>query len=125
LLREVKRRLRLAIAPALFIAITAYFAWNAAHGSRGLEAQRVQRQVLASAQASLAREDAKRQQWDLRVAALQQSAIQPDALDEAARHLLNLADPADLVVPLPETATDPNGAAGQAADGGPPAGGAH
>jgi len=104
LLRALKRRLLAAVPPVIFLAITFYFAWNAVHGARGLEAQAQQRAELAKAQADFTLVDTQRKTWETKVAALGGPAIAPDMLDEQARKMLNDADPTDLVVDLP-TAT--------------------
>ncbi len=102
MLRELKRRLLAMLPPAIFLAITGYFAWNAVHGSRGLEAQAIERQKLAQEQQDFAAIDAQRAQWETRIADLGGPQIAPDMLDEQARKVLNLAAPADLVVELPQ-----------------------
>jgi len=94
-----------AVPPVIFLAITGYFAWNAVHGARGLQAQALQRAELAKAQADLDVVDAQRKVWEAKVAALSGPAIAPDMLDEQARKMLNDADPSDLVVDLPAPAT--------------------
>jgi cell division protein FtsB len=101
LLRELKRRLIAMVPPVIFLAITWYFGWNALHGARGLEAQATERVQLAKAQQDFAAVDATRAHWETRVAALGGPSIAPDMLDEEARKVLNLSDPADLVVKLP------------------------
>jgi cell division protein FtsB len=101
LLRAFKNRLRAIIPPVIFLGITWYFAWNAMHGTRGLEAQRVQWAELARAQASFAAIDAQRAIWETRIATLNGQSVTRDMLDCEARLVLNLADPADLVVQLP------------------------
>jgi len=101
LLRALKRRLLAAVPPVIFLAITGYFAWNAVHGARGLEAQALQRAELAKARADFAAVDAERRIWEIKVVALGGPAIAPDMLDEQARKMLNDADPSDLVVDLP------------------------
>ncbi len=100
MLRAVKNRLRGLAPPALFLAITWYFAWNSVHGHSGLEAQRVQRAELVKAQADFAAVDAQRAAWETRIADLSGQSIAPDMLDDQARQVLNLADPRDLVVNL-------------------------
>ncbi len=87
--------------PVIFLGITWYFAWNAMHGSRGLEAQRVQLAELAKAQAAFTAIDAQRSLWETRIATLNGQTVARDMLDNEARLVLNLADPADLVVQLP------------------------
>ncbi len=101
MLRAFKNRLRATIPPMIFLGITWYFAWNAMHGARGLEAQRVQVAELAKAQASFAAIDAQRAMWETRIATLNGQSVARDMLDSEARLVLNLADPADLVVQLP------------------------
>ncbi len=65
------------VPPAIFLAITWYFGFNALHGARGLEAQAIERAQLVKAQQNFAVVDAARAQWETRV-----------------------SDPADLVVKL-------------------------
>ncbi len=104
MLRALKRRLLALVPPVIFLAITFYFAWNAVHGARGLQAQALQRAELAKARADFAAVDAQRETWEAKVAALGGPAIAPDMLDEQARKMLNDADPSDLVVDLPAPA---------------------
>ncbi len=101
MLRELKRRFLAALPPAIFLAITGYFAWNAVHGARGLEAQAAERTELAQAKLQFAEVDVARQRWETKIAALGNRAIDPDMLDAELREILSLAGPADLVVNLP------------------------
>lgn len=107
MLRAIKYRLRGLVAPALFLALTYYFGWNAVHGKSGLESQAQQQQQLQAAQAQ---ENAAHQNllmWQTKVADLSGQSIQPDMLDEEARAVLNLANPNDLVIDLrPEKSPD-------------------
>jgi len=89
------------VPPAVFLAITGYFAWNAVHGRSGLEAQRAQLAALQAAQQNFAQVDQQRAAWETRIADLSSQSIAPDMLDAQARRVLNLADPNDLVVDLP------------------------
>jgi cell division protein FtsB len=104
LLRELKRRFFAAVPPAIFLAITGYFCWNAVHGSRGLDAQAAERAELVQANARYAAVDAQRMNWETKIADLSGQSIAPDMLDAELRQILNLADPADLVVELPPAA---------------------
>lgn len=99
--KAAKYRLQAVLPAALFIAITGYFAWNAVHGSRGLEAQAAERVQLANAQADFARQDALRAQWERKIGALADKSVARDMLDDQARAVLNLASPSDIVVALP------------------------
>lgn len=122
----MKRRLRGLVLPFLFLAVTAYFVFNAINGSRGIVAQRRDQAVLAQDRQALHDVAIRRDRWQARVNALRHHAIAPDMLNEQARAVLNLADPGDLAVPLGKQAAD--GAAGAAvpaasgpADAGQPA----
>ncbi len=97
--REIKRRLKAAIAPLIFLSLVGYFGWNAVQGNRGLVAYAQRQELLAQAQADQARALAERDAWQRRVAGLRARHIDSDALDERARAMLNLADPLDVVVP--------------------------
>ncbi len=101
MLRAFKNRLRAMVPPLIFLGITWYFGWNAVHGTRGLEAQRVQISKLAQARAAFTAVDAERNLWETRTATLYGQSVARDMLDDEARLVLNLADPADLVVELP------------------------
>jgi cell division protein FtsB len=96
--RELKRRLRVAVAPSVFLALTGYFAWNAVQGAHGLKAYAAQQAMLKQAQADLAQAQAERDQWQLRVQGLESDHLDRDMLDERARSLLNLANPNDIIV---------------------------
>jgi len=104
MLRELKRRLLGAVPPAIFLAITFYFCWNAVHGSRGLDAQGAERAELIQANAQYTAVDGQRVNWETKIADLSGQSIAPDMLDGQLRQVLNLADPADLVVELPAAA---------------------
>ena len=97
--RAVKRQMRGVIAPGIFLTLVAYFAWSATQGAHGLEASAQRKLMLQTAQADLAKTQTKRDAWERRVAGLRTSHLDPDALDERARAMLNMSDPSDIVVP--------------------------
>ena len=97
--REIKRRIYAAVAPTIFLALIAYFAWNAGQGDRGLRSYATREELLKAMQADLAKAEAERDGWERRVAGLRSNHLDRDTLDERARAMLNLADPADIVVP--------------------------
>ncbi len=97
--RTLKRGLQATIAPALFLALVGYFGWNATQGERGLQAYALRQEQLKSVQAELARTTQEREAWERRVAGLRSQRLDPDTLDERARSMLNVADPADIVIP--------------------------
>lgn len=97
----MKRRLRAIVLPAFFLAVTAYFVFNAVSGSRGIVAQRQSTTMLAQDQVTLSTTTARRDRWQARVDSLRHHSIAPDMLDQQARAVLNLANPDDLAVPFP------------------------
>ncbi len=97
--RELKRRAKAAIAPVVFLAITAYFGWSATQGNHGLVAYAQRQELLRQADAEHAAAQAERDSWERRVAGLRANHLDPDTLDERARAMLNLADPNDVIVP--------------------------
>ncbi len=101
MLRALKKYLAASAPPALFLAIAAYFVWNAVHGQGGLVDQQRQAALLAQAQQQYAVIDAQRLEWETRIGDLSGQSVTPDMVDSQARRVLNLADPADLVVDLP------------------------
>jgi cell division protein FtsB len=95
---SVKRRVRAAIPPIIFLALAGYFAWNATRGDRGLVAQQQDRLDLQAAQVQLAHANEDVQQWQNRVQGIGGRVLDLDALDAQARSMLNLVDPNDRVV---------------------------
>lgn len=86
--------------PLIFLLLMAYFVWNATQGPRGLAAN-VQRNLdLDAAKGQLAQAAADLGAVERRVAALRNSHLDTDALDERARAMLNLSEPGDVIVPL-------------------------
>jgi len=97
--RALKRRARAAVPPLVFLSLVGYFLWQATQGDHGLDALSQRQQDLKAAQAELTRAEADLLAWERRVAALRTSRLDPDALDERARAMLNLSDPNDIIVP--------------------------
>ena len=95
----VKRGGRAAVAPTVFLALVGYFGWNATQGERGLNAYAMRQDQLKAVQAELGRITQERDTWERRVAGLRTQRLDPDTLDERARAMLNVADPADVVMP--------------------------
>jgi cell division protein FtsB len=94
----VKRKLRAAIPPVIFLLLTVYFGWNATQGDRGLLAQQQDKLDLQAAQVQLAKANAEVAQWQNRIEGMGSHRLDLDALDGQARSMLNLVDPHDLVV---------------------------
>jgi cell division protein FtsB len=97
--RTLRNRAKATVAPLIFLSLAGYFGWNAVQGNRGLVAYAQRQDLLAQAQADQARAQSERDAWERRVAGLRSQHINADTLDERARAMLNLADPADVIVP--------------------------
>ncbi len=97
----IKSWLRSALPPSIFLAVVAYFGWQATQGERGLQSYAMRQEQLKAVQAELDRVTADRDQWERRVAGLKTQRLDPDTLDERARAMLNVAEPTDIVVPYP------------------------
>lgn len=102
LMVSVKRKLRQAILPCVLMSVTAYFIWQAQQGNRGLNAWDQRTGDLAAARAELARAEADLKLWDRRVQAMRNSPIDRDTLDERARAVRDLTEPADIVILYPQ-----------------------
>jgi cell division protein FtsB len=85
--------------PLLFASLAGYFVWSATQGARGSNAFVLRLQDLSAAKAQLSRADAEVAIWERRVSGLRADQLDRDALDERVRAMLNLSDPADIVVP--------------------------
>jgi cell division protein FtsB len=96
--REIKRRMKAAIAPLIFLSLVGYFGWNAVQGNHGLVAYAQRQQILAQAQADQAQTKTDKEAWDRRVSALRSRHLDADMLDERSRAMLNLANPNDIIV---------------------------
>jgi cell division protein FtsB len=97
--RMVRRKLKAGLAPAVFLALTGYFAWNTSRGEHGLRNHAVREEQLRAALAERDAARAEQERWEKRVAGLRTTHLDGDSLDERARAMLNLADPNDIVVP--------------------------
>lgn len=98
--RELKRRARIMVAPAIFLAITSYFGWNATQGDRGLVAYAQRQELLRQVVAEEGAAKVERDGWETRVSGLRARHLDPDTLDERARAMLNLAEPSEVIVKL-------------------------
>ncbi len=99
--REIKRRAKLCLPSLMLLSVASYFGWSATQGARGLQAYAHQQDQLRLARQELASVNASVDDWDRRVAGLRSAHLDGDTLDERARAMLNLADPADIVVMYP------------------------
>ena len=97
--RAIKRKVRAALPPLLFLSLVGYFGWNATQGDHGLHAYRDRLQLLSQANAAEQAANAEQAAWMQRVSGLRNGQLDADTLDERARAMLNLAEPSELVVP--------------------------
>ena len=97
--RIVRRKLREAVAPSIFLALTAYFGWNATQGELGLKSYAQEIALLDRANSARAAAVAEQGSWRQRVGGLRDAALDADTIDERARAMLNLAGATEIVVP--------------------------
>ena len=97
--RAVKRKVRAALPPLLFLSLVGYFGWNATQGAHGLRSYRDQLTLLGQADAAETAAVAEQAAWTRRVSGLRDGGLDADTLDERSRSMLNLAEPNELVVP--------------------------
>ena len=98
--RELKRRVRSAALPVIYLAITGYFVWNAVQGNRGLVAYAQREELLRRVTADRTAAMSERDAWERRVTGLRTARLDADTLDERSRAMLNLARPTDVIVPF-------------------------
>lgn len=99
--RGVKRRLRDAVAPCVFLALAGYFLWSATQGDRGLNGAGDRQNALEAMKLDVQRADAEKQVWERRVAAMRAQNLDRDALDERVRDRLSLSSPTDIIIMYP------------------------
>jgi cell division protein FtsB len=99
LLSIFKRILKGVLVPAVFLAVSGYFAWHAVHGERGLMARDKRQGDIVAARATLQQAEAERDAMERRVAGLRGDRLDRDQLEERARSLLNMVGRDEVVVP--------------------------
>ncbi len=98
MMAEIRRRARHVVGPVLGACLVGYFAYHAVHGDRGLIAWWRLTQQIDEAEATVAKLAATREGLERRVALLRPDSLDPDMLDERARHMLNLVGPDEVVM---------------------------
>ena len=98
---ETKRQGKSAALPGFLLALTGVFGWQATQGDHGLIMRSQREAQLRQAEANFAVARAERDNWKGKVAGLSASRLDKDALDQRAREMLNLADPAEIIVQYP------------------------
>ena len=107
LTREITRRLPGISAQLALACLTAYFAYHAVEGERGLNAWWALRQKIGLADSALATLNSQRAGLEERVAHLRPESLDPDMLEERARVLLNFGRPDESVILSPKTEARP------------------
>jgi cell division protein FtsB len=100
-LREMRRRAKVLIAPVLGLALTGYFAYHLVEGDHGLRAWMRITQELRQAKSNLADVAAERTVLDRRVANMRPDHLDPDLLETQVRRNLDVAAPDEIVIMQP------------------------
>ena len=100
--RLLRRKVKSAALPVALLGLSGVFVWAATQGEHGLimRAQRIK--DLDQAKARLVAARAEQALWTRKVAGLDPSKLDKDALDELARSQLLQADPNEIVVQYPD-----------------------
>jgi cell division protein FtsB len=97
-----RRRFRRFMIPLALYAFSAtvsgYFAYQANHGQRGLQAKREYKIRIAGLKQEIETLQGERASWERRIALLKVDRMDRDLLDERARVILNGAHKNDVVV---------------------------
>src|SRR5712691_11833187 len=97
-LREMRRRAMVLVAPVLGLALTGYFAYHLVEGDRGLRSWvRVARE-LRLAKEHLSAVAADRASLDHRVSDMRPGHVDPDLLDSQVRKTLEVVSPDEIVI---------------------------
>ena len=100
-LREMRRRARVLVAPVFGLALTGYFAYHLVEGDRGLRAWLRVVQDLRVAKENLASMSAERTALEHRVAHMRPDHVDPDLLDSQVRKTLDVVFPDEIVIMQP------------------------
>ncbi|WP_241503796.1 FtsB family cell division protein [Ferruginivarius sediminum] len=102
MVREIRRRARQVAPQVIAVCLVGYFVFHAVQGERGLLAYLRLQQDLAQAKAVQSELAAQRKEMEHRVSLLRPDSLDPDMLEEQARHVLNFARPNEVVIFLKE-----------------------
>ena len=100
-LREMRRRAKVLVAPVMGMALTGYFAYHLVEGDRGLRAWLRITHELSLARATLAIVDADRTALQHKVSHMRPDHVDPDLLDMQIRKTLNVVSPDEIVIMQP------------------------
>jgi cell division protein FtsB len=105
-LREMRRRAKVLVAPVLGLALTGYFAYHLVEGERGLRAWIRVAQELRLAKEALSAVSAERAALDRRVSHMRPEQVDPDLLDAQTRRTLDVVSPDEIVIIQPSEKAD-------------------
>ena len=100
-LREMRRRSAVLVAPVIGIALIGYFAYHLFEGERGVRAWLRVTQELRVAREKLAAVSAERAALEHRVSHLRSDHVDPDLLDTQVRRTLDVVSPDEIVILTP------------------------
>ena len=106
-LREMRRRAKVLVAPVLGLALTGYFAYHLVEGDRGLRSWVRVTQELRLSKENLSAVEAERAALEHRVSHMRPDQVDPDLLDLQVRKTLDVASPDEtVIIQPPETSPD-------------------
>src|ERR1051325_11378050 len=100
-LREMRRRAKVLVAPVFGLALTGYFAYHLIEGDRGLRAWLRITQELRLAKQNLTTIAAERAALEHRVSHMRPDHVDPDLLDAQVRKTLDVGVPNEIVIVQP------------------------
>lgn len=104
---DLQKRLRHVIAPTIGACVFGYFVYHAVQGERGVLSWLQLSQQLTESRATLAQLTEERMTIEHRVNLMGASGLDADLLEEQARTMLSVVDPADrLIIMKAPTVTD-------------------
>lgn len=95
---DLQKRLRHVIAPTIGACVFGYFVYHAVQGERGVLSWLQMSQQLAESRTTLTALTEERRTIEHRVDLMGASGLDADLLEEQARIMLNVVDPADRLV---------------------------
>lgn len=98
-------KLRPVLVPLGSLAVLAYFAYHAVEGEYGLDSGERMAAQEVRLRAELRQLTEQRERAEAQVALMRPESLDPDLVDERARHSLNLAHPNDVVLFLSQGAS--------------------
>lgn len=96
--REVKRRFKSALVPALYFAVIGYFSYHIIQGNHGIRAKGLLDQRLNEASWRLAKLKAINAQLEKKVRLLKPASICPDLLEQQAKEMLGYSSPNEIII---------------------------